>query len=57
MNAVINSREMCNHISALAAKIASGEADSLPEEFADLFTVNLYVRPSGSKYVVVDFAD
>jgi hypothetical protein len=55
IKARIDSREMNDFVSKFAiAAVDSGE--SLPEELADLFTLEVFTRPSGSKYGVLDFA-
>ncbi len=56
VNAKIDDREMMNHIVKLAAQVVDGVASSMHEDFADIFSLEIVSRPSGSKYAVVDFA-
>ena len=45
------------HDTILAIALGMVENGSkIPEEIADLFTIEIVTRPSGSKYAVVDFA-
>ena len=55
VNARIDSREMMNMVSKAANEAVSNNC-SLPEELADLFTLEIVTRPSGSKYGVINFA-
>lgn len=55
VKALINDREM-NEFVCKAANEAVSNVGSLPEELADLFTLEIVTRPSGSKYGVLDFA-
>lgn len=55
VNARIDSREMLDMVSAEARKAIDGDG-KLPEELADLFILNIFTRPSGSKYGVLNFA-
>ena len=55
IKALINNREMLDFVSN-AANEAVSKGGSLPEELADLFTLKVVTRPSGSKYGVLDFA-
>lgn len=49
------SREMVNLIKAVADKMLSG-GSQMPEEFEDVFTMEIVTRPSGSRYVLVNAA-
>lgn len=40
----------------LAAEIVDGKRDALPDDYADIFSVEIFTRPSGSRYAVVNFA-
>jgi hypothetical protein len=55
VKAIINNRES-NDFVCKAANEAVSTGSSLPEELADLFTLEIVTRPSGSKYGVLDFA-
>jgi hypothetical protein len=55
VKALINTREMMDFVTK-AANEAVSSGGSLPEELADIFTLEIVTRPSGSKYGVLDFA-
>ena len=55
IKAAFNSRDASDFVSK-AANEAIKNGTALPEEFADLFTLEIITRPSGSKYGVLDFA-
>jgi hypothetical protein len=55
IKAVFASRE-ASDFAANAAIEAVKTGDGLPEELADIFTLEVVTRPSGSKYGVLDFA-
>ena len=55
VKALINNREMSD-FACKAANEAVANGGSLPEELADLFTLEVVTRPSGSKYGVLNFA-
>lgn len=55
VKAKIDSREMMDFVSN-AAREAVKNNTSMPEELADLFSLEIVTRPSGSKYGVLDFA-
>jgi len=54
MKALINNRVMNDMVSNVARSVLAGS--SIPEELEDMFTFEIITRPSGSKFVVVDFA-
>lgn len=54
MKALINNRVMNDMISDVARSVLAGA--SIPAELEDMFTFEIITRPSGSKFVVVDFA-
>lgn len=54
MRAIINTPEANAMIRSVALDVLAGAA--IPEEIADIFSMEIITRPSGSKYVVVDFA-
>lgn len=56
IKAMFRSREAEDMVTPHVYAILNGVTDSLPEELADLFTVEIVTRPSGSKYAVLDFA-
>jgi hypothetical protein len=51
----IDSRESSDFVASIAYKVLKGEIPGVPEELEDLFTMEIVTRPSGSRYVVVDF--
>jgi len=55
MNARIDSREMSNMVSNAASTMVDTGC-SMPEEFEDIFNIEIITRPSGSKYALVTFA-
>lgn len=55
VKARIDSRELNDFVCKFAA-VAVESGESLPDELADLFTLEIITRPSGSKYGVLDFA-
>jgi len=55
IKAVFASREASDFVAKAAIEAVKTGA-GLPEEFADLFTLEVVTRPSGSKYGVLDFA-
>ena len=55
MNARIDSREMNNMVSNAASKMVDTGC-AMPEEFDDIFNIEIITRPSGSKYAFVNFA-
>lgn len=55
IKAIFADREASDFV-AKAAREAVETGAGLPEEFADLFTLEVVTRPSGSKYGVLDFA-
>ena len=54
IRAIINAPEANAMIRSVALDVLAGAA--IPEEIADIFSMEVITRPSGSKYVVVDFA-
>lgn len=55
IKAAFNSRDASDFVSKAAYEAIKNDT-ALPEEFADLFTLEIITRPSGSKYGVLDFA-
>jgi hypothetical protein len=55
VKARIDSREMMDFVSK-AANEAVANNTSMPDEFSDIFTLQIITRPSGSKYGILDFA-
>ena len=55
VKALIDTREMMDFVSKHANAAVDGDG-FLPEELADLFTLEIVTRPSGSKYGVLNFA-
>jgi len=55
VKARIDSREMMDFVSKIANEAVANNG-SLPDELADIFSLNIITRPSGSKYGILDFA-
>lgn len=55
INARIDDREMNNMVSKAASTMVD-TCCSMPEEFEDIFNIEIITRPSGSKYALVTFA-
>ena len=55
MNARIDTREMSDMVSEAACKMVDTGC-AMPEEFDDIFNIEIITRPSGSKYARVMFA-
>lgn len=55
IKAAFDYREASDFVAKAAIEAVKTGA-GLPEEFADLFTLEIVTRPSGSKYGVLDFA-
>ena len=54
-NAIIHSGEMTNLVGDAARKMVDTGCP-MPEEFDDIFVIDIITRPSGSKYARVQFA-
>lgn len=55
INAALGSREITDLISNTACAMVDTGC-GMPEDFEDIFIINVVTRPSGSKYAVVNFA-
>lgn len=55
INARIDSREILDMVSKVAHDMVDN-GSALPEEFEGVFAIEIFTRPSGSKYAVVNFA-
>lgn len=55
IKAAFNSRHESDFVCKFANEAIKNDT-AFPEEFADLFTLEIITRPSGSKYGVLDFA-
>lgn len=55
INARIDTREMCDMVTTEAIKMVDTGC-AMPEEFEDIFDIQIITRPSGSKYAWVNMA-
>lgn len=56
IRAMFQNRAASDLVTPHAVAVAKGEADSLPEELADLFTMELVTLPDGTTRWILDFA-
>lgn len=55
LNAHPGTREMADMITEAAREMVDTGC-AMPEAFEDVFTIEIFTRPTGSKYAVVSFA-